>query len=357
MRLRALATLAAPAALLTAAACGEAVTKASPPLRPCQPSLNSADRAHPKQGMVHIPAGTYTMGAGAIHGEEGPGAKVTLKGFWIDRTEVTNAAFARFVAATGYQTQAERPLDPLAYPQFTAAQRSPASLVFVGQDDTANRSNPLSWWKIVPGANWRHPQGPKSDIKGKDLWPVVHVSYADAQAYAQWVGHQLPTEAQWEYAARGGLDAKTYVWGDAPAKTSKPMANNWQGVFPMIDTGDDGYKAQTASVGCFRANGYGLLDMAGNVWEWTSDWYKPGLSKAPGQGPPQDLAYDPADPAVPKHVVKGGSYLCADDYCFRYRPAARSPGPADGGASHTGFRTIIADISPSPPSNSQQEKP
>ncbi len=289
------------------------------------------------------------MGAGGVHPEEGPPVKVKLASFWIDRTEVTNAAFARFVAATGYKTLAERLLDPARYPNLEAKDRRPASLVFLGQSDSADRSNPLSWWQIVPGADWRHPQGPRSSIQGMEQWPVVHIAYEDALAYARWLGRDLPTEAQWEYAARGGLSAKRYSWGDQPQRPGKPMANSWQGVFPMIDTGEDGYKARTAPVGCFAANGYGLEDMAGNVWEWTKDWYKPGLSPNPAAGGPSpDTAYDPADPAVPKHVVKGGSYLCSDDYCFRYRPAARSPGPVDGGASHTGFRTVLVDPSPKP---------
>jgi formylglycine-generating enzyme required for sulfatase activity len=314
---------------------------------PCEPAPALAEPGKPLTGMVRIPAGAFVMGAGGVHPEEGPPVKVKLASFWIDRTEVTNAAFARFVAATGYKTLAERPLDPARYPNLDPKDRRPASLVFVGQTESGNRSNPLSWWQIVPGADWRHPQGPRSSIKGMDQWPAVHIAYEDALAYAHWLGRDLPTEAQWEYAARGGLEAKRYSWGDQPQKPGKPMANSWQGVFPMIDTGEDGYKARTASVGCFAANGYGLRDMAGNVWEWTKDWYKPGLSVNPAAGGPSpDSAYDPADPAVPKHVVKGGSYLCSDDYCFRYRPAARSPGPVDSGASHTGFRTVLVDPSP-----------
>jgi sulfatase modifying factor 1 len=327
---------------------------------PCQPAMALAQPGQPLTGMVHIPGGQFVMGAGGVHPEEGPPVTVKLASFWIDRTEVTNAAFARFVAATGYKTLAERPLDPARYPDLDAKARRPASLVFVGQTDSADRSNPLSWWQIVQGADWRHPQGPRSNIHGMDQWPVVHIAYEDALAYARWLGRDLPTEAQWEYAARGGLEAKRYSWGDQPQQPGKPMANSWQGVFPMIDTGQDGYKSRTASVGCFPANGYGLKDMSGNVWEWTKDWYKPGLSANSGDGGPSaDTAYDPADPAVPKHVVKGGSYLCSDDFCFRYRPAARSPGPADGGASHTGFRTVFVDpgVKAQHPTQARLEKP
>jgi formylglycine-generating enzyme required for sulfatase activity len=282
------------------------------------------------------------MGAAGMRPEEGPPRDVTVGAFWIDRDEVTNAAFARFVDATRYVTLAERPLDPKRYPTLSADQRRPASLVFVGAD--SGSSDPASWWRVIPGANWRHPKGPGSDLKGRDTLPVVHIAWEDALAYAQWLGRDLPTEAEWEYAARGGLVGKTYVWGDKTAPVAPPKANTWQGVFPTVDSGTDGYKAQPAPVGCFPANGLGLHDMAGNVWEWTRDWYRPGLEDAAALaqgGPPQARSLDPDDPGVAKHVVKGGSFLCADDYCFRYRPAARTPGPPDSGASHVGFRTVV----------------
>lgn len=291
-------------------------------------------------GMVRITGGEFRQGAAAVLPEEGPERPTTVGTFWIDRTEVTNAAFARFVAATGYRTLAERPLDPATYPQLSAEQRRPASLVFVGA--AGKSDDPGRWWRVTPGADWRHPTGPGSSIEGKEAWPVVHVAYEDALAYARWLGRDLPTEAEWEYAARGGLAGARYAWGDAPAAEGGPKANTWQGIFPVKDIGQDGHKAQPAPVGCYPPNGYGLFDMAGNVWEWTRDWYRPGLGADP-EGPPQALAYDPAEPGLAKHVIKGGSYLCSDDYCFRYRPAARTPGPPDGGAGHIGFRTVLRE--------------
>jgi sulfatase modifying factor 1 len=331
--------LAALALVLLTAGC-----RGAPPPKPCLAGLEIPDPAHPAAGMVRIPGGAFDMGAAALRPEEGPPRSVKIAAFRIDRTEVTNAAFARFVAVTGYRTLAEQPLDPKAYPDLTAAQRAPSSLVFVGA--ASKSDDPGQWWRVVPGADWRHPQGPGSSIRGKDAWPVVHIAWPDAMAYARWLGRDLPTEAEWEYAARGGLTGKPYVWGDKPTAGGKPLANTWQGVFPAVDTGTDGYKASPAPVGCYPPNGYGLVDMAGNVWEWTKDWFKPGLEEADvaGQGgPPEVRALDPSEPGVPKHVIKGGSYLCSDDYCFRYRPAARSPGPPDSGAGHVGFRTVLRD--------------
>lgn len=318
------------------------LSSCSPAPKACLANLDIPDPAHPAAGMRRIPAGVFAMGASPQRSEEGPPRRVTVRGFRIDRTEVTNAAFARFVAATGYRTLAERPLDPAAYPGLTPEQRRPSSLVFVGA--ASKSQDPGQWWRVIPGADWRHPAGPGSSIRGKGAWPVVHIAWDDAMAYARWLGRDLPTEAEWEYAARGGLDGKRYTWGDR--RPDKPAANYWQGVFPAVDTAQDGYKAQPAPVGCYPPNGYGLSDMAGNVWEWTKDWFKPGLEPAEvsGQGgPPEQRSLDPNEPGVPKHVIKGGSYLCADDYCYRYRPAARSPGPPDSGAGHVGFRTVLRD--------------
>ncbi|HET9161448.1 MAG TPA: formylglycine-generating enzyme family protein, partial [Caulobacteraceae bacterium] len=217
------------------------------------------------EGMVRIDGGDFLMGAAPERPEEGPPHKVHVNAFSIDRTEVTNAEFARFVTATGYRTLAERGLSKAQYPNLTPKQRRPASLVFVGAK-ARHFDDPGLWWRIVPGADWRHPTGPGSSVRGKDDWPVVHIAYEDALAYARWLGRDLPTEAEWEYAARGGLDAKRYVWGDQPQDPAHPKANTWQGVFPVIDNGSDGYKASAAPVGCYQPNGYGLFDMAGNVW-------------------------------------------------------------------------------------------
>lgn len=260
-------------------------------------------------GMAHLPAATYRMGAGALRPDDAPERAEHVGAFWIDRADVTNAAFARFVAATGYVTEAERNRPDL----------PPASLVFTGAAPGTDLANPAAWWQVVPGANWRHPEGPGSDLRGRETYPVVHVSYADAAAYARWLGHDLPTEAEWEYAARGGLTGAPFVWGAEEAPRGTRQANTWQGPFPGHDTGADGYRARLAPVGCFPANGYGLFDMAGNAWQWTK-------SEEAG-----------------RHVIKGGSYLCAPNYCFRYRPAAREHGPPDSGASHIGFRTVQRD--------------
>lgn len=308
------------------------------------PCLITAEAAHAPatSGMLRVDGGVFLMGAQPLHSEEGPPRETHVGAFWIDQTEVTNRDFARFVDATGYVTLAERPLDPRAYPGLAADMLAPSSLVFVGSDYAG--AGPGHWWAVVPGADWRHPKGPQSSIEGRDLWPVVHVGWEDALAYATWLGRDLPTEAEWEFAARGGLKDARYTWGDE-VSGDKPAANTWQGVFPVSDAGTDGYKAETAPVGCFPANGFGLYDMAGNVWEWTRDWYAPGLDPddASARGPAKARAFDPSEPGVAKHVIKGGSFLCADNYCLRYRPPARQAGPTDTGSSHIGFRTVLRD--------------
>ena len=311
--------------------------------RPCLGAQQPAQPAPTSAGMVLIKGGRFEMGARPLHREEGP-PRLTLVGdFWIDRTEVTNADFARFVAATGYVTEAERPPDPKAYPGVSADQLRPSGIVFVGADQPGNDAT--AWWRVVQGADWRHPQGPASSIAGRDAWPVVQVSWADAMAYARWLGRDLPTEAEWEYAAQGGKAVATrYVWGDQPLDEARPQANVWQGIFPVADSGGDGYRASAAPVGCFPANGYGLHDMAGNVWEWARDWYRPGLDATAGDnpsGPAETLAFDPGDPGQRKHVIKGGSFLCSPNFCYRYRPAAREAGPTDTGENHIGFRTVL----------------
>lgn len=289
-------------------------------------------------GEVMIPGGAFNFGANARHPEEGPATRMTIAPFAMDATEVTNDQFAAFVKATGYVTQAERAPDPKDYPGVPADALKPSSIVFVGLDGAPGNQADGVVWRVIEGANWREPQGPGSTIDGKGAYPVVQVSWEDASAYARWAGRALPSEAEWEFAARGGLVDKPYVWGDEKPTAEAPRANHWQGLFPLMDQADDGYKAQTAPVGCFAANGYGLYDMAGNVWEWTADWYKPNLSA--GAGPRESDSFDPREPGVAKHVIKGGSFLCADNYCVRYRPPAREAGPPDTGTSHIGFRTI-----------------
>lgn len=277
--------------------------------------------------MRRVPAGDYLLGTPARRDEEGPPRRVHLAGFWIGQTEVTNAQFARFVAATGYKTLAERAPDPRDYPGVPPSRLVPSSLVFVGLVEGGP-------WRIVPGADWRHPEGPGSSLAGRMQRPVVHIAHADALAYARWAGGDLPSEDEWEAAARGGLKGQNYSWGAAPPGGEsglKPRANVWQGAFPVEDKGGDGYRARLAPVACFPPNGYGLYDMAGNVWEWTRDAVPEAMRAGADRG---------------AHLIKGGSYLCADNYCYRYRPAARSAGPADGGASHIGFRIVKRSTRP-----------
>jgi len=302
----------------------------------------------PDQPMVWIPGGRYGRGS-----TEAPDARpvraVEVDGFWIDRTEVTNAEFARFVAATGYVTTAERAPDPRLYPGADPASLRAGSVVFTPPRSDADLNQPLSWWSYVPGADWRHPSGPGSSIEGQANHPVVQVCWDDAVAYARWANKRLPTEAEWEYAARGGIDQARYAWGNDLTPGGQWQANIWQGRFPTRNTRDDGFAA-TAPVGSFPPNGFGLRDMAGNVWEWCADWYHPdayanGPSKNP-TGPSASL--DPDEPGVPKRVQRGGSFLCSDDYCVRYRPGARGKGEPTSAASHTGFRCVRSKTGPEP---------
>jgi formylglycine-generating enzyme required for sulfatase activity len=332
-------------ALILPAGCARetAPPKAEAKPAPCVTAAVVPAPAPDKAGMVRIEGGVFTQGAAPQRPEEGPPRETRVDSFWIDRTEVTNAQFARFVSATGYVTLAERPLDPKAYPTLSGDQLKPSAIVFMGDRPEAIRNG---WWQVVQGANWREPEGPGSSIAGKENHPVVHIAYDDALAYARWLGRDLPTEAEWEYAARGGLKGAAYSWGDQPLDMNKPQANVWQGPFPEVDAGADGYKAETAPVGCFPANGYGLHDMAGNVWEWTKDWYRPNLDPtqiANPAGPPRDRAFTPASPDEKRRVIKGGSFLCADNFCFRYRPPARESGVTDTGSDHTGFRTVLRE--------------
>jgi formylglycine-generating enzyme required for sulfatase activity len=297
-------------------------------------------------GMVWVPGGAFRMGSNKHYPEERPLRYATVRGFWIDRHEVTNAQFARFVAATGYKSVAERGLSAKDYPDLPPEALVPGSMVFHEPPKNARvRMNVTEWWRYVPGANWRHPSGPGSSIAGKDNHPVVHIAYADAAAYAEWLGRSLPSEAEWEFAARGGLDEKDYAWGDEMAPEGQWKANSWQGFFPFEDDASDGYHG-TAPVGCFQPNGYGLFDMIGNVWEWAVDWYRAGHRFDDGAVDPRGPNKTTAGVGGPVRVIKGGSWLCAPIFCARYRPAARQPQEVDLGASHIGFRTVLRGSPP-----------
>ncbi|QHO74577.1 sulfatase-modifying factor 1 [Bradyrhizobium sp. CCBAU 051011] len=285
--------------------------------------------------MVFIPGGTFLMGSNAFYREERPVRSETVDGFWIDRFPVTNGEFSRFTAATGYVTFSERVPTRKMYPDAAPEFLVPGSLVFVKPPRPVSLRDYRAWWAYVPGANWRHPNGPSSSIQHKDKYPVVHVTYEDAQAYAAWAGKELPDEAQWEFAARGGLEGAAYAWGDAANPEGRYMANTWQGRFPFENLSQDGFEG-TSPVDAFPPNGFGLHDMAGNVWEWTSSLYSPqgGADKSCCQR-------DDADPRRQLYVVKGGSHLCAPNYCLRFRPAARQGESTDSSTCHIGFRCVV----------------
>jgi sulfatase modifying factor 1 len=298
--------------------------------------------------MTWIPAGEFLMGSDQFYPEESPVHRVALDGFWIDEHPVTVAEFRRFVKATGHVTGAEVAPDPADYPDADPALLVPGSLVFAPSDGPVDLRDFRNWWEWAPGAFWRRPEGPDSNVGGRELHPVVHVAYADALAYARWAGKGLPTEAEWEYAARGGLEQKIFAWGDEFAPRGRMMANTWQGEFPWQNLLSDGY-ARTSPVGSFPANGYGLYDMTGNVWEWTSDWFTPrhaGDAVKPccvPRNPRVDSdaeSYGHAE-AIARKVIKGGSHLCAPNYCLRYRPAARQSEAIDTSTSHIGFRCVV----------------
>ena len=306
--------------------------------------------------MIQIPAGTFRMGSDDHYPEEAPSHLVAVDAFEISETTVTNEQFAAFVEATGYVTVAERPLDPADFPGAPPENLVAGSLVFTMTPGPVDLRHLSQWWTWTPGASWRHPDGPGSTIADRTDHPVVHIAFEDAEAYASWAGEELPTEAQWEYAARGGAEGHAFVWGDEAVPGGRYLANFWQGDFPWRNSEADGFTG-TAPVGSFPPNDFGLYDMAGNVWEWTTDWYaerhpadadKPCCVPNNPRGPDVEASYDPQQPQfrIPRKVIKGGSFLCADNYCQRYRPAARRPQMIDTGMSHIGFRTITRTVTP-----------
>ena len=306
----------------------------------------------PTGGMVRLAGSAFAMGSKRFYPEERPVRTVSVDAFWIDATPVTNREFAAFVEATGHVTLAEIAPDPADYPGMPPEMARPGSLVFTPPPGVVPPDDATAWWSFVFGADWRRPGGPGSTLEGLSDHPVVHVAHADAAAYAAWAGKALPTEAEWEYAARGGLAGADYAWGDALAPGGAMLANTWQGKFPHENLLLDGF-ARTSPVGSFPPNGFGLFDMIGNVWEWTDDWWQAArpVRKVRGacciprnpRGGAEEASFDPATPRVriPRKVLKGGSYLCAPNYCRRYRPAARHPEPVDTSTGHVGFRCVV----------------
>jgi formylglycine-generating enzyme required for sulfatase activity len=324
-------------------------------LRRSTKPVRAAPRRDRTAGMVWLDGGTFRMGSNSHYAEEAPARTVRVTGFWIDPTPVTNAAFARFVQATGYVTTAERPIDPALYPGVEPELLLPGAIVFRPTDGPVDLGDFRQWWHYVAGACWRRPEGPGSDIRDRLDHPVVHVTFEDAMAFAEWCGKTLPTEAMWEYAARGGLDEAEYCWGDDLHPDGRIMANTWHGRFPYENTDPDG-RTRTSPVGSYPANGYGLFDMAGNVWEWTTDWHtdrhapdaapnpaKPCCVPENPRGGTREGSIDPFAPelGIPRKTVKGGSFMCSPDYCLRYRPAARQGQAVDTAIQHLGFRCVV----------------
>jgi formylglycine-generating enzyme required for sulfatase activity len=294
-----------------------------------------------RAGMIRIPTGHFQMGSNEGYPEERNVRVVKLDSFLLDRHEVTNAEFALFVKATGYVTEAERQRDPAKFPGVPKEQLVPGSVVFVWPKGAEQFETAYRWWKFEPGANWRHPFGPASSIVGKDNHPVVQITYDDAMAYARWLGHDLPTEAEYEYAARGGPDGETYPWGNTPTMQGRYMANTWQGDFPARNLVRDGFKG-TAPVGCFPANDYGMFDAVGNVWQWTKDVYEDRHPTEEAENPLVVTVSQPYNTQEqPARVIKGGSFLCAPNFCVRYRPSSRQPQDPTLGTVHIGFRTVL----------------
>lgn len=312
--------------------------------------MATAIRDNIRHGMVRIPGGDFAMGSEDFFPEEQPVHQVRVDSFWIDPHPVTNVAFRRFVKESGYVTVAERCPAAEDYPGAEPENLIPGALVFRPTKAAVPLDNWRRWWRYVPGACWRHPRGPDSTLDGLDRHPVTQVAYEDAAAYAAWAGRRLPTEAEWEYAARGGLDAATYAWGDDFEPTGRRLANVWVGAFPWQFHPGRGQASEpgTTAVGAYAPNGYGLYDMTGNVWEWTADYFRPGHRTrtccAPSN-PSADICESAVAQRFPRRVVKGGSYLCAANYCLRYRPAARQPQTEDTATCHLGFRCVVRDIS------------
>jgi formylglycine-generating enzyme len=325
----------------TNAARGRSASSASlaEDLRPLQrgAGANLAADVVNRGSMVWIPGGNFVMGSDKFYREERPARRETVGGFWIDPRPVTNAEFREFVRATGYLTASERAPDPAMYPDADPLLLVPGSSVFTKPRGPVSLGDYRAWWAYIPGANWQHPEGPESTVDNRCDHPVVHVTFEDVAAYAAWAGKEIPTEAEWEFAARGGLEDATYAWGEEFAPGGQAMANTWQGRFPWENLAEDGYEG-TSPVGAFAANRYGLHDMIGNVWEWTASGYR-----LPAAGSEEKSCCQPNQGGAhaTSKVVKGGSHLCAPNYCLRYRPAARQSQPLDTSTTHIGFRCVI----------------
>lgn len=296
--------------IISSISCKYLSTSGKKTIKSCGIDIVLPNPKDPQKGMVEIPGGTNTIGVHPLYPEEGPARTVHVPKFWMDKTDVTNSQFAEFVRSTGYLSSAEQ-------------RTPPSSIVFFQRPQGVDLGNPSQWWEIVEGAGWSTPGGRGTDIQGKEEYPVVHISQKDALAYAEWLGHDLPTEIEWEYAARGGRVGNNYVWGNTEPESGKPKANIWEGLFPIYDRGEDGFQAETSPVGCYSPNEFGLYDMAGNVWQWTKDDFSThGKTE------------------TDKAVIKGGSFLCASSYCKRFRPSARTSAEKSEGTSHIGFRTV-----------------